>query len=315
MNSIKAIVFLMLITMISFGLFIGCGSELNPDYEEVEGGYHQFGGLRHSQYMNSDEATFSECTECHGADLRGVNSGSGGEAIRSCYTCHNSLNHMSGFDTYGEHDNYLQSNHWDINECYLCHTATTTSDFSFGGSCSSAACHGISTEGPEACFTCHGDFTGQKSAELRNAPPTGLEDELLTSTRAVGAHEAHLAADANFAAISCDECHIVPSAVNDAGHLDSENSEAEIVFGDISGDGEYDVATGTCSSTDCHGSSEPVWTQVDGTFSACGSCHNYPEAPESHDPDSTNCSQCHGNVIDAEGNIIDPDKHVNGRKG
>jgi hypothetical protein len=57
---------------------------------------------------------------------------------------------------------------------------------------------------------------------------------------------------------------------------------------------------------------EPVWTTVDGTQTACGTCHGLP--PDGiHPPASfpADCTTCHGN-IDATGTFIDPASHIDG---
>ena len=54
-----------------------------------------------------------------------------------------------------------------------------------------------------------------------------------------------------------------------------------------------------------------IWNQVDGSQAVCGSCHNLP--PDGHIA-NPNCSNCHPGVVDANRNIIDQTKHINGMK-
>ena len=68
---------------------------------------------------------------------------------------------------------------------------------------------------------------------------------------------------------------------------------------------QFDAGSATCSGAYCHGGTlangttakiKPVWTQVDGTFNACGaSCHMTP--PAGAHPQNANCALCHGAVV------------------
>ena len=82
----------------------------------------------------------------------------------------------------------------------------------------------------------------------------------------------------------------------------------------------WDHETGVCSNVYCHGEfkwngsgnldNDPVWTTVDGTQAACGTCHGLPPAPPHFNGDQ--CSMCHGSVVDENRNIINKEKHMNG---
>ncbi|MBI5511291.1 MAG: CxxxxCH/CxxCH domain-containing protein [Deltaproteobacteria bacterium] len=167
--------------------------------------------------------------------------------------------------------------------------------------------------GPLACDSCHG--------EAQNAaPPPDLSGSRATSGRGVGAHAAHLQPSTRHAAVSCADCHQVPGFVEAAGHADTAGP-AEIIWGTRAqlhgAEPEYLGATGTCRDTYCHGATltggdatAPVWTVVDGSQRACGSCHGMP--PSSNHPESPSCSRCHPQVVAADLSFVTPELHVNG---
>jgi len=134
----------------------------------------------------------------------------------------------------------------------------------------------------------------------------------------VGAHKAHTGKSVWHAQIGCTECHLVPKAVDDKGHMDTP-APAEIKWGSLassdSASPEYDFKSGLCTNVYCHGSTlggsgaEPAWEDT-GT-AQCGSCHMIP--PGQGHPSSDNCGACHGCV--AENAQIRKDNaylHING---
>ncbi|ABS26029.1 CxxxxCH/CxxCH domain-containing protein [Anaeromyxobacter sp. Fw109-5] len=123
------------------------------------------------------------------------------------------------------------------------------------------------------CSSCHG---GAQNA----APPYGTRGELETTTLAVGAHQQHLGGGSMSAPVSCETCHAVPA---DLRHADGVVEVAAAVG--------WSRETATCT-TACHGAFSPVWTQVDGTQAACGTCHLAPPpAPHSQNPACANCHE------------------------
>jgi len=234
------------------------------------------------------------------------------------------------------HGNLVRENNWDLTLCQSCHSADYT------GGITPQSCFDCHTQsnGPEACNTCHGDF--QDSTRI--APPEDTNKNTTTDFTGVGAHTTHLIDNdlGNF--IECNTCHIVPDEYSDQGHTDT-GLPAEITFGNlaihnIALNPVYDYPTATCSGVYCHGnwaflkdSSDnqfiyvdtaivgnafsPVWNKVDGTQALCVTCHDLP--PQGHqnaggDPNATTCSGCHIGIVDADGNIIDQTKHINGEK-
>jgi predicted CxxxxCH...CXXCH cytochrome family protein len=302
----------------------GCYNNLDPEYEEPEGGLHEFeepAVAGHQTYFQEHGNDFSECTECHGNRLQGIAYEDGGERIRSCFECHSASNHPADpadVSAVSVHVDYLRDNDFDYTECLDCHAATE--DALFGGSCSSTECHSSAYGGPDACNVCHGSFDGVASDPASWAPPQGLEGVLSISDPGIGAHQVHMNVDTDlFAQLSCDNCHRVPARVNDSIHMDGDG-KAEVDFGGISGNGtanpQYSSTDNSCSSTYCHGeAAEPVWTVMDGSYDDCGSCHALPPDTPSHVGTSfpADCATCHGDVIDNSGEIIDGTMHVNGR--
>ncbi len=151
------------------------------------------------------------------------------------------------------------------------------------------------------CTTCHGD-----PANGNEAPPLGTKGETLTSQAAVGAHQNHLAASTWHKQVGCEECHQKPTQLLHA------NGTVDMQFGPIatakSAKPWLDKDKLSCSGTYCHGTTllpakagasaaqQPVWTQVDGTFNACGTaCHTTP--PGGTHPKDDKCGTCHAPVI------------------
>lgn len=150
------------------------------------------------------------------------------------------------------------------------------------------------------CTTCHGDPIGGP------APPKGTKGETLTTQAAVGAHAQHLADSIWHRNVECLDCHVMPTTISHS------NGKVDFSWGPPSNaDGAtpaFNIADNTCTNTYCHGSTLlapiaggtvnrlPVWTQVDGTQSQCGTtCHTNP--PGGAHPTMTTCELCHGSVV------------------
>ncbi|HBQ16867.1 MAG TPA: hypothetical protein DEF51_38960 [Myxococcales bacterium] len=135
-----------------------------------------------------------------------------------------------------------------------------------------------------------------------------------------GAHPAHRAPDLS-APVACAECHAVPTAVDDAGHLDQTRA-AEVVFGPVASarGTEPAAAGGRCADVACHGAGLAGGTAVTPTreggaaLGECGACHGLP--PPAPHPVSGTCGAtlCHGGLaapgpgLTAAGRAV----HVNG---
>ncbi len=177
------------------------------------------------------------------------------------------------------------------------------------------------------CDGCHGSAASP-------APPNDLSGNTLTTSLGVGAHQAHLTGASRLRGpIACNECHLVPTAVGDVGHIDTA-LPAE-VFPAGSGtlartddaNPSWDRIAGTCDNTYCHGGGNllsadtssglvrsPAWTASTGQV-YCGSCHGIPPSNHAQNLTVRDCATCHPSV-DAFGNpIIETDgtsKHLDG---
>lgn len=142
------------------------------------------------------------------------------------------------------------------------------------------------------CDGCHGSAAS-------SAPPRDLAGNTSTTMLGVGAHQVHLAVPSGLRGpIPCATCHLVPTTVTAAGHLDSAlPAEVDASLG-------WDRTAGTCATAWCHGPGRPVWTQTGNV--ACGTCHGVPPATASHTPlmPLTSCATCHPDSVTSSGSIL-----------
>jgi predicted CxxxxCH...CXXCH cytochrome family protein len=162
------------------------------------------------------------------------------------------------------------------------------------------------------CSACHG-------SSVNAAPPQALNGSSSTTDIGVGAHQAHLIAGHVAAPVPCVECHPLPADL--LSHPDMEPRPAQVVFGTRASQNDakpkWNRDSATCN-TYCHGStlsgaeqrSAPIWTQVDGSYRSCTSCHGFP--PGGSHPTSSTCIDCHGSVAGTAGRIIDLNRHIDG---
>ena len=163
------------------------------------------------------------------------------------------------------------------------------------------------------CVACHGSGTN-------SAPPKDVSGKSATTLRGVGAHQQHLGSSTWRAPVTCDHCHLVPKKVTDKGHIDTALPAEVTFFGLALANKAKPGWNGTaCGGSYCHGATlsggnatAPVWTKVDGTQAACGSCHGMPPNKKGH-PASAKCSMCHDKVVDQNNKIIAPALHINGK--
>lgn len=299
----------------------------NPNSENFHGLY----------IANTD--SFYECQSCHGPLW------AGGVITPGCESCHKGIAvHTDGIKNPTSedfHGNFIRVNGWDMDMCSQCHGED------YGGGLTSTTCLTChrSENGPESCNTCHGNF----SNPTQIAPPQGTNNETSTTAAAVGAHQLHLHGIAIAQNVACNECHIIPSEFQSVGHIDG-TPRAELTFGAFTNLGPsqayYDFDELTCQNTYCHGNFEylasesqysfaytgekmegnnfsPIWNKVDGTQAACGTCHGEIDSngqlisalPKGHygDFSLTTCVTCHRSVVNENGEIVDPIKHINGQ--
>ncbi len=175
----------------------------------------------------------------------------------------------------------------------------------------------------QTCTNCHGD-----PANGNAAPPRSVAGATSTDDVRVGAHQQHLHASGIRAALTCDECHVVPQNVDDPGHIDKPT--ADLTWGPIASargvtptyQPSADGTTATCTNY-CHGAAfaagngavhAPVWTKVDGSQAGCGTCHGIPP-PAPHPPaaSATACATCHPATMNPDGSInVAGNRHING---
>jgi predicted CxxxxCH...CXXCH cytochrome family protein len=274
------------------------------------------GGTRaaHPSY----DSTTQTCSDvyCHGAVFRDSaatnvqptwSKPSTGQA--DCGTCHG-----------------LPPNHLNSDKCASCHPAVVDRD-------EKIIAPDLHVDGQvelaspaTKCAGCHGTMASP-------APPPDLAGETSPSALGVGAHAAHLQGTSNLRGpIACDECHKVPTAVADPGHLGGHQAGEDLYPAEVfpadptvgvlaSTDGAHPAwnhDTATCASVYCHGGGAtlaadttadidraPVWTATGGL--ACGSaCHGLPPAFSPHLPTMTrtDCASCHPRTVDPAGDII-----------
>jgi predicted CxxxxCH...CXXCH cytochrome family protein len=202
--------------------------------------------------------------------------------------------------------------------CGLCHPGVTAS-----GAIDVAAgkhVNGVVDVKDLSCTSCHGDAGRAVNAP---APPHGTHGETATTALAVGAHAQHLQGGRLRAGLSCADCHPVPTSTT---HTDGK---VDLAFGPLARAGganpSWDRASATCSGVYCHGATlhaggaatAPVWTRVDGSQIACGTCHGAPPPPSTGHPavggELTVCSGCHADTVKPDGTIdVAAGKHMNG---
>ncbi|UCH82054.1 MAG: CxxxxCH/CxxCH domain-containing protein [Nitrospiraceae bacterium] len=278
------------------------------------------------------------CDACHGQDPDETdgqpNSGShnqhagsqAGELNYTCTVCHN-----NGGDGNSNHAN--DTLNMDIDNTYGATAAYSQGDHTPGsggyGNCTTSYCHGsgspawgtdLSTY--DTCTKCHGENAALPT-EAQKAPGdagTDTNGDSAATDAQVGAHQAHMTLASGYTDVlnasgNCNECHIVPSAVGDAGHIDSD-LPAEVFPGTINPD-KADLnsvvpsySAGACTVY-CHGAdmpnstdnaTPPVWTDTSlmtGTpdlAGDCSKCHEAPPAslsPHTGSETLSDCDTCH----------------------
>ncbi|HET9552182.1 MAG TPA: CxxxxCH/CxxCH domain-containing protein [Anaeromyxobacteraceae bacterium] len=175
------------------------------------------------------------------------------------------------------------------------------------------------------CSGCHGSAANA-------APPRATSGETATTAPGVGAHQSHVTAAHGLAQpFDCTACHVKPAEVFAPGHGDGVvtvtgyTGTDPALLGAVKDPGYAapTAASASCATSYCHGATlasqgsnkAPVWTKVDGTQAACGTCHAVPATTGLHQshPGGTACTLCHGDVANDLGTqIVTPALHVNG---
>jgi predicted CxxxxCH...CXXCH cytochrome family protein len=267
----------------------------------------------------------------------------------TCEDCHTTAGDGSALPTSNHLDDNIDvSNGYPMPNTIADSTYSTCTNFNCHGTTTSPDTWGADLSARDNCTICHGFKTdgadGTIISTINNsivAPGEDKNNDFGVDTAGhsadtdpqVGAHFAHLTAASgisNTNGIGCNECHTVPTAPMDAGHIDS-GSPAEVpVDGELaetgSGTAGYVYGTRTCTNVYCHNEAyfstskhtdggtgtAPVWTDasyiVPPTDDAeCGKCHYYEGA--------ANCSGCHDHVDEGDisfSGIANRAKHING---
>ena len=246
-----------------------------------------FGGLaRTGGAAPSWTGTGCAATYCHGAFPNGsvdnTPTWTGGSAQAACGSCH-------ALPPGGRHP--------ASDRCGACHPGFTVDSVD-----PQAHVNGVvDFTSDTTCTSCHGDATRANTAlnpRLSAAPPQGTHGETTTNQRPVGAHPSHLRDGALRGALACTECHVVPRSILHADGV------GDLAFGALARSGGLSPSWDgtTCSATYCHGASlqggtltQPVWTTVNATQAACGTCHGLSPATGHHAQHGAfDCRFCHG---------------------
>ncbi len=245
--------------------------------------------------------------------------------------------HPDDFDKVGSpnfHGEFIKKHNWDMKLCQQCHGQK------YNGGLSSVP-----------CLTCHNQPTGPENCSTCHNINHDLKGNTATTERGVGAHKVHLEGNSKGRTLSCSECHTVPSSVYQAGHID-DGTSAEVMFNGFFANvvtnepstSEYDSQLPlftpnpkysyinlSCSNNYCHGNfkngnteNAPTWTNSASV--TCGTCHGditkstlaEQALPKTSANGGThvnvlNCSACHGGVVNANLQFIDPSKHIDGK--
>jgi predicted CxxxxCH...CXXCH cytochrome family protein len=291
------------------------------------------------------------CTDCHdAANLPGTHpSISPASTTADCQGCHQTTTHLTGTVTLVGHDAawiaptspafHAFSADRGLARCQACHGQDLE-----GGAArvSCGICHdGALPDGVASwkanCVMCHGganDPTGAPPKAVWGFAGDPARGAGVADPVRVGAHGAHVGGSTLAPAFDCNVCHAKPADVFTAGHIDSVSSVplATVTFGGLAVQAlpagiaaAWDRPSATCSNTYCHGATlpggtlrSPVWTTVDGSQAACGTCHGVP--PPSHtfvnvSSGLSACNPCHSETIDQAGAVIPPGaggKHLDG---
>jgi predicted CxxxxCH...CXXCH cytochrome family protein len=211
--------------------------------------------------------------------------------------------------------------------CAVCHGSDLAGG-SMGQGC--GRCHTPADPAAFAttCTACHGD-----AASGTGAPPRATFGS--TAAQAIGAHTSHVAATHGLSApVDCAACHVKPADALADGHVSGAAGVTGYTGTDPAllaavQDPGYvrSGATASCATSYCHGATllggsnrQPVWTTVNGTQAACGTCHGRPpfsgpvigsvSAHRFHvDVKGRECDVCH---VGYTRTSVAPGTHVNG---
>jgi predicted CxxxxCH...CXXCH cytochrome family protein len=218
---------------------------------------------------------------------------------------------------------------WDGVRCSgtYCHGDATPAWNGGPAEAACGSCHRIPPVGHASnrCGDCHGRVADNQARVLVDTlhvdGQLSLGDDsgtcLSCHPSPGGAHASHMLAPHQLRGpIGCNECHVVPTAIDSPGHIDQSRAP---VFPPGSGvlaraGGAMPRWDGTrCAGTYCHGDATPTWVPGNGAAS-CGACHGVPPATAAHDGVTSlaDCVRCHRTTIDASGALIVGGTHLDG---
>lgn len=200
--------------------------------------------------------------------------------------------------------------------CATCHPTMEESSFAFRDPAShiNGVIDLVGAGATGGCTTCHGS--------TNSAPPKDLAGNTARTARGVGAHQQHLGPSAWHREIACSSCHTVPTTADAPGHRDGDNI-AEVKFDTLNPAGVYTPGTTTCSNQYCHGNGRASIGTISWLTTgplACGACHSTNGTGMSGDhrrhigEENMRCSECHGDVVNANMGVINAGLHINGAR-
>ena len=287
------------------GAALGGGTVTVPDWTKLDGSQAQCGTC-HGLPPPPPHAVGTNCSQCHPQTVNpdGTLNLAAGKHLNGVVDAPSG--HPAGW--VNDHGPQAKGN---LAQCQPCHGAN------LDGGAAGVSCDKCHSGWKTKCSFCHGGTDNQTGA-----PPVDTHGKTATSELTVGAHSSHLSDSEIRKAVACSDCHVVPTDVFSAGHIDA--ATATVTFGalakTLNENPVWDRTAAKCSSAYCHGASltawggsnkTPQWTKVDGTQAACGTCHGAP--PPAPHPQNSNCNQCHGLTVLANGKIdIAGGKHIDG---
>ncbi|HHO54262.1 MAG TPA: CxxxxCH/CxxCH domain-containing protein [Deltaproteobacteria bacterium] len=248
-----------------------------------------------------DPETTNVCTECHAEQVDTCGWGSASP-------------HPSGFDDPELHGLAFNLHDMTEGDCFECHGEELTGNTA--GGCDDCHTREGHPDWRTECTFCHGgveDTTG--------APPQDIDNS--STDISLRSHTAHVSDDGDYRPLPCRDCHLDHTDVLDPGHtFDLTAAMAEFEFS--RGPGSQTVYDGsTCVDNYCHGAGQRHDGVIDDSDPemSCESCHATTSGwqtmsglHETHLQESIVCNDCHAAVIDAEGGIATPNRHVDGTR-
>lgn len=199
--------------------------------------------------------------------------------------------------------------------CLACHGSDLSGGV-VGIAC--ADCHdAVTPDWTTTCTFCHGD-----PADGTGAPPEDIDDNTNPATISFPAHRVHLRSPLH-ADWDCTECHRKPVDVFSPGHLfvgDDTPGRADLDFSAGLAAGAQPTSAG-CTNVYCHGADWSTGSVSRTATVECGDCHPVQSTSgrwdllsdphERHLDEGIRCQSCHP-TVDAAGDLVDADRHVDG---